>query len=41
MADAEKVWQGLSASDIMGKQRYCKPSSGDQSIEMLSNMLSC
>lgn len=35
MANADKVWQGLSASDIVGRQCCCKPLNNRQLIEVL------
>jgi hypothetical protein len=43
MANADKVWQGLSASDVVGNRKQCcyKPLSRHQSIEVLSDVLFC
>jgi hypothetical protein len=39
MANADKVWQGLSASDILGKQCRCKSLSDHRLIRVDSEML--
>lgn len=39
MANADKVWQGLSASDMVVEQCYCKSLNGHRLIEMDHGLL--